>query len=793
MNGAGRRYLQAAVLTVILLGTFLIYLRTMHPAFKNNDSPETTVVAETLAVGHPPGYPLFSMAGKIFTSALPGNHAFRMNLFSVFLALIVLAVTSALLNKTAGRRGFNAVIIVVLAVSYIFWNQAIEAKGGIYMMNLLFLSLLLCAAVDAMNSFSRRRIYFIAYVFGLSLSNHWPSMIILAPVFGALFIMNSRRIRVRGFVISLLLFILGLTPYLYLIIRAHAAPALNWGNPVDLQGLLWIVMRQAYTYPVDPSLKVYIYQSAEFAKLLWSNYTLAGLLALPGAWFLFRENRKHFYLFASVFAITAIMVVLYNRTSDEVIWLMHIFLMPAFYIMFLFIAAGYYGALRRIKAKKHRKVFIAAAAAALVLLAAMSFRHNRAERDFMSYDFGRGLEATVEKGGVYIGDGDYNLMPLFYLRELLDSRRDIIFTAATFLIFDWGINDFERQYGKVNMRQYETSANIDAIIEKYAADRPVYMSSYFTRADELKTSYHRAQKGLLIRFKPDKRPEPSYVYSLYSYRGVFKMAPGLRQTNKTLVTWYPVSMVNHANELSGYGRHDEALRLYKNALAFPVEKPEAFIRQNIAITYNKKADYLNELIWLERAVEHDADIGTAYERMGLIYYAFGMLQPAKRAFSMAAARGVKSEAGIRAMANIDALSIQEQYELGILRGSEAIESNEIEKAVKIYDFLLEKNYKRAIIYRNLGVYYFRTQDYDEAAKNFKLSNNETKDPEVYLYLAYTYYNGNMADNAETTLKEGLAIYPGHPALSDFMRKLKAEYHEETVNSTDRQRGSNKDK
>src|SRR5437867_2452358 len=47
------------------------------------DSPELTIAAVTLGVAHPPGYPLFTMLGHLFSLMPIGPIPFRVNLLSV--------------------------------------------------------------------------------------------------------------------------------------------------------------------------------------------------------------------------------------------------------------------------------------------------------------------------------------------------------------------------------------------------------------------------------------------------------------------------------------------------------------------------------------------------------------------------------------------------------------------------------------------------------------------------------------------------------------------------------------
>ena len=186
--GTYRASVKTALFLTILAFLYL-YISTAFPSFKNNDSPETAASAYTLSIPHPPGYPLINLAGKAAITLLPaGNPAFRMNIFSSFLAagclllfyLIIKQNLSALYNRQLRAEIFAIAGAALLGTSLLFWNQATEAKGSVYMMNLFFTAALVLIWVKAPG---RRLIYLSSFIYGLSLSNHWPSTAVLLPVY----------------------------------------------------------------------------------------------------------------------------------------------------------------------------------------------------------------------------------------------------------------------------------------------------------------------------------------------------------------------------------------------------------------------------------------------------------------------------------------------------------------------------------------------------------------------------------------------------------------------------------
>jgi len=188
-----KKHKDIILLLVCLIAIFQLYLYTTFPAFKNDDSPETITSAYTLGISHPPGYPLFTIMGKVFSVLPVGSPAFRINLFAIFLGLMVLLLFYFIIKQNIylifkdNSKIINYFGIFVLAFTFLFWNQTIEAKGGIYILNLLFLSALTYLSLNLFYKFNTGRFYLLIYIFGLSLTNHWPSMLVFFPALGYIF------------------------------------------------------------------------------------------------------------------------------------------------------------------------------------------------------------------------------------------------------------------------------------------------------------------------------------------------------------------------------------------------------------------------------------------------------------------------------------------------------------------------------------------------------------------------------------------------------------------------------
>jgi len=231
-------------------------------------------------------------------------------------------------------------------------------------------------------------------------------------------------------------------------------------------------------------------------------------------------------------------------------------------------------------------------------------------------------------------------------------------------------------------------------------------------------------------------------------------------------------MVNEANALLDNGKPMQAIELYNKALLFPVDKPEGNIYYNLSLAYGRLGDINNELINLKKAVDHNTEIVAAYSTLGAFYYKYGLLDLSLYAFKKASQKGQVSETVMRAIAVIEGVAAKDRNEFALLKAGEKIQANDINGAMIIYDYLLENHYKADIIYKNIGVYHFKTGDFKTALDYFKQSENETPDAGTAFYTAYTYYSLGMVKDAVSETESGITKFPDNKMLKNFYVKLK---------------------
>ncbi|HSD83941.1 MAG TPA: DUF2723 domain-containing protein, partial [Anaerolineae bacterium] len=181
------------------LTIFALYLITLGDHVGQADTFEFQVVAPQLGIAHPTGYPLFVGVSKLF-SLLPINSmAWRVNLSSAILGAIAVWLIYRTIVALTSDRLAAALAGLALAAAPVLWSQAVVAE--VYALNALFVSAILfllirllsirsSLPVSLRNSAERAawrqlptsNIYLLFFLFGLALSHHLTSVILIPAI-----------------------------------------------------------------------------------------------------------------------------------------------------------------------------------------------------------------------------------------------------------------------------------------------------------------------------------------------------------------------------------------------------------------------------------------------------------------------------------------------------------------------------------------------------------------------------------------------------------------------------------
>lgn len=127
----------------LFAASLIAYSQTLAPSVATlfDDSLEFPLVADTLAIAHPSGYPLYTLLGKAFTLGPFANVAWAVNLLSAVAGALTTALVYLVARQLTRRRLPALLGAVSLAASPVFWSQSVIAE--VYTLNSALVAALL--------------------------------------------------------------------------------------------------------------------------------------------------------------------------------------------------------------------------------------------------------------------------------------------------------------------------------------------------------------------------------------------------------------------------------------------------------------------------------------------------------------------------------------------------------------------------------------------------------------------------------------------------------------------------
>lgn len=459
------------------LSALAIYYSTTCRSIWIGDSGEFILALNCLGIAHPPGYPLFTLMGRIFTMAMPFlRPAFAANLFNVVIGATAIVVVYYLFSRDLSR--WSATILSVLfAFSPLFWAET--AGVEIYTLNLLLISITLYVIESGYHF----KWLLAIYLFGLSITNH-PSALSILPAFIYLFIKERQYCRWKLFLLYVFLFLIAISVYLYLPIRSACNPISNWGNPDNIRSLIGHMTLKQYSGWVSYSWENLLLSFRLFfmsiLKSWWWIGVIASIVGIITGW---SKNRSR--------TINALLILL---TS-------------------LILSSAH-------QALNYEPFFITTLFAALLLMG----------NNFYWLE-SRSISKIVRYGIYAVGFIACIILILYYYKEMdksnyklsEDYSRLILDTAGSGVLFTAGdINSFTTLYlsyvekYKPGVEVYDRSIRLSSLLQKAFQMTGCKISDYYTARSAVINNF----KGNKFLSKNHYTYEPNWlnlVEPIYSY------------------------------------------------------------------------------------------------------------------------------------------------------------------------------------------------------------------------------------------------------------------------------------
>ena len=224
----------------------IAYLATLPRDVLPGDSGELIAASYTLGIAHPPGFPLYLLLGKVFSTIFAfGSIAYRYNLFSAVTAAATAGLVFLILARIGVGRWLSAAVALGLATLGSYLLQA--TTGDVYALNGFFTALMLWVALLG-DRYGERALLLLALLGGLAISHHLTLVYGLAGALVVLAFNLRRRPEAGAIALAVFLFGVGLSAWLYLPIRSSRSPAVAWSDASSLSAFLEHVTAQTYRW-----------------------------------------------------------------------------------------------------------------------------------------------------------------------------------------------------------------------------------------------------------------------------------------------------------------------------------------------------------------------------------------------------------------------------------------------------------------------------------------------------------------------------------------------------------------
>ncbi len=594
----GWKKLEYATASALGLAAFLLYAVTSCRTVNFIDSGELASVNSTLGIAHPTGYPLFTEIGWIFAHLPLGLRVIqKLNLMAAFFCaggiFLFFRLMLFLLSEFPGQKKPQVLTkralyqyflpaafgTLVLAASETYWSTATSIE--VYPLHVFLVPVVMLLFLRSVSSEgSGRESLAFAYALGLSFTNHMTT-ILLAPAFLWLFFRRHGRSGFRRIGRLVPPFLLGLSAYLYLPIRARQAPVLNWGNPADLQHFLWHVSGKVYRVWIFSSMEIARKQLAYFVNSLPDEFAYFPLiLALVGFLSLIARSRQLWVFTLLLFAGCLAYSINYDINDIDSYFLL------AYITISIWAAFGAARIVAIMEGGKYGGVASIGILASSIAVAAYNYERVDESDNRIVEAYTRDMLSHIGPNGIIISSQwDYFVSAAYYLQLVENFRPDVTVVDKELMRRSWYYLQLRRRAPwlvdasrreldafLVELQKFEHDAPynpslieyryggmIRSIIEKNFRSRPVYVTHEI--GADYTSGYNLGPAGLAFRVYPDsiRHESPPVDFQVPIPRHRDKYVDGI-------VSLYAYAFYNNALAAFSEGKKGDAGRYVSEAL-----------------------------------------------------------------------------------------------------------------------------------------------------------------------------------------------------------------------------------
>ncbi len=612
-------YSTHAVSLALLMLVLLEHLvKSLAPEVYTGDSGELSAAAFLLAVPHPTGFPVLLMLGRLFIFLPLGNIAYATNLASaiagcgaaIILALILIRLKFSLLVAVSSP--------LVLILGRTTWSQS--AIYRVYTLSILFIALLVLLAINYRQDPRLSYLYSFSFISALAMGSHFHALL---GILGGLIILGTsigpslRTTRLRDIIISIFFFILGLSVYLYIPIRASRKLIMNWLFPFTWDRFLSYMSQKEYAFKMmDRSLgdilevlkRVLAYNIDEFGVVFFIVGITGGLIAIL--------RLKIIGIAVVIIALgNVVIMLLYGNRAD--MGYVYRYLLPFYFCMAFFIGCFIESILSWLKkiAPRLKVIFYFLLSLSLAMLIIRNYYYGDKSRAWLAYDFGKHVINTAAQEALIFLEGDNITFIPFYLKSCQNWRQDLVFMEAQGYFYPNTRRGLPRMNWSGLMRfisDHTTTPTFMSVVGEFFEDEQIMPQGFLFRVRKGISVYEN-----LVYF-------PDYI----PLRGLMDASLYKDFTMRAIVGHY---LIQRAEIMRKTGLWEQAKNTYLQAARYAVDMPDQY--NNIGNALAEMGYYAEAERMIKESIRYRPRAGSGYSNLGIIYNRWGRNQLAIETFN----------------------------------------------------------------------------------------------------------------------------------------------------------------
>lgn len=555
----------------IFLTTFLLYAFTAPHTIFLGDSAEFVSAVKTLGVTHPPGYSLYVLMAKLFSSVIPlDSLAFRVSLFSALCASVSLIlfyiVELKLLSRLSAYFRFDLrhekifvfvafLTTFLLATSDTFWSQAIYAK--VYSLNFLIFISVLWLVLEYLEKNNSKYLFWASFLYGLGIVNH-QSLLLFLPFFILTIWSKPKNISAPHILKCIIFFVLGLSGYLLSPIFSYLNPSLDWGQTsTSLDNFLNHISRSSYNdYFLGSRLPQKLDLFWNFWFKLWEQFKFLTIFIPAGIWSIFKTYRKILWILVGTLFFNSLGIILirnvgYSQMSSEVF---SFYYLPAYGVSALLISIGIvfiYNLLDKNKSfpQSIKPLIILLLILSTISVAKTNYKRNDLSKFSFIEDYSKAVLESLESNAILIVSTHDNIsdtlnFSLLYSQTVLNIRPDVKIVGYPEI--------FKTRDREELLQIYKSKTQKDILVGllKYSVRiansyRPIYTTFTIDFAENDLGIYSKCEG---FAFRLDKSPKKTTAIS--GLTDSFLISPDDLQILNN--SYFGKSFVNYTNKIRTY-------------------------------------------------------------------------------------------------------------------------------------------------------------------------------------------------------------------------------------------------